>query len=243
MIPIKNNLQRANAARIIFYLLVAMSIISLYSHYLQYNLLNGVKNGIPVSMEVANTNDSRQQIIAIINVLLLITSIVLFLMWMYRSYDNLFKLKNGEMSETPGWAVGYWFVPIVSLFKPYQVMKEIWEETQIAVLPETEKWNVKNGYIVGAWWTLYLMSNISSYAVTFMFRDNSSIDGLMLLTSALMFSNLFMLLNKVVTLVMINKIALHEKKLWEFVNERATHTEGQPSEAAPNHDSMNPPAV
>jgi hypothetical protein len=230
MTSIKNNLQRANAARIIFYLLLTISIISLYSHYLQYELLLGGKNGTGISQEAAAANDYRQQFISSLNVFLLLASTVIFLMWVYRAYDNLYKLKPDNLSSTPGWAVGYWFVPIISLYKPYVTMKEIWDETQAYVLPEEKKQDIKKGYLIGIWWILYLFSIVSSYVVLFAFGGDNSIDGLMNMTIALMCSNVFIIIVKIITLIMINRIVLYEKALYEFVKSKEDH---QPSGAGP----------
>ncbi|MCW3101902.1 MAG: hypothetical protein JWO09_342 [Bacteroidetes bacterium] len=218
MAPIKNNLPRANAARIIFYLLTGMSIILLFSNILQYQLLSDVKNGIAVSHEAAAANDLRQVIISAINILLLLASTILFLVWTYRAYDNLYILKKDEMSTTPGWAVGYWFVPVLSLFKPYLIMKEIWDETKTYPMDKNEKWDTSGGGIVGLWWTCSLLSVFSSYFVAFIFTDKTSLDGLLNLTFASICSNIVLIIAKVVTLVMLNKIVALEKNLWAFVN-------------------------
>jgi len=218
MAPIKNNLPRANAARIIFYLLTGVSIIMLFSNILQYQLLTDVKNGIAISQETAAANDLRQRIISIINILLLLVSTGLFLVWTYRAYDNLYTLKKDEMSTTPGWAVGYWFVPVLSLFKPYLVMKEIWDETKTYPMHQNEKWDTSGGSIVGVWWTCSLLSVFSSYFVIFVFTDRKSLDGLLDLTSAAICSNIILIVAKVVTLVMLNKVIALEKNLWIFVN-------------------------
>ncbi|MGZ4057361.1 MAG: DUF4328 domain-containing protein, partial [Bacteroidia bacterium] len=143
-------------------------------------------------------------------------------------------------SCTPGWAVGYWFVPVISLFKPYVIVKEIWDETQAYVLPQAEKKNIAKGYIIGLWWTLYLLSIFSSYFVVLFFGDKTSIDGLIAGTIALIVSNIFLIVVKVVTLVMINKISLYEKSLWGFVS---NNTNNQPIESIPTEASVNVPGV
>ena len=224
MIPIKNNIKRANAARIIFYSLVAMSIISFYSHFLQYQLLIGLNNGLGITAEMASENNTRQQVVAFINLILLLTSIVVFLIWVYRAYDNLDKLGITRLSCTPGWAVGYWFVPIMSLFKPFIVMKEIWDETQGYVLPEEEKHTATKSYTVGIWWTFYIINATASYALVFATKGNESTpDGLMIITKVAMFTTIFALILKIITLIMINKIVIYESRLFEFVKNRTTN--------------------
>ncbi len=55
-----------------------------------------------------------------------ITSIVYFMMWFYRMYRNLWALGNRHVQTTPGWAVGWWFIPVVNLIVPYQLTAEVW---------------------------------------------------------------------------------------------------------------------
>ncbi len=50
-------------------------------------------------------------------------------MWFRRAYFNLHQ-KVSYLSHSEGWAAGSWFVPIVNLYRPYQIMKEIYVETK-----------------------------------------------------------------------------------------------------------------
>ena len=52
-----------------------------------------------------------------------------FLLWTYRSYRHLSALSDRDLRFSPGWAVGWFFVPIMNLFRPYQVMKEMWRKS------------------------------------------------------------------------------------------------------------------
>ncbi len=49
------------------------------------------------------------------------------LFWTYRAAANVHAVHPGAMEIRPGWAVGWNFVPIWSLWKPYQAMKQIWQ--------------------------------------------------------------------------------------------------------------------
>ncbi|MES2285947.1 MAG: DUF4328 domain-containing protein [Bacteroidota bacterium] len=217
MIPIKSNLSRANTAKVVFYLLLTISIISFYSLFVQYQLLTDAKNGLGISQQAASANQMRQTVVAVVNSLLLFTSLIVFLMWVYRAYENLTNLKITSLNFTPGWAIGYWFVPIMSLYRPHTVMREVWEETQGYTFSNEEKHNITPPTLVSIWWTLNLINIFVSYFVILVFRGDSSIDGLLTLTLALMIAGVFTIIVKIVTLVMINKIVIFEKDLLTFV--------------------------
>jgi hypothetical protein len=63
---------------------------------------------------------------AIAWIALLIPGIVLFCIWVRRANMNADALVPSGMEFTPGWAVGWFFVPFANLFKPYQVVSEIY---------------------------------------------------------------------------------------------------------------------
>jgi hypothetical protein len=60
-------------------------------------------------------------------VLALITCAVLFCVWIRRANRNASALGARGMAFTPGWASGWFFIPFANLFKPYQVMREIYQ--------------------------------------------------------------------------------------------------------------------
>jgi len=74
--------------------------------------------------------------------------------WIYRASWNARQLRPLEGRITPGWAVGWFFVPIMSLWKPYQAMKQTWEASHDAGVP---------GF-VPAWWGLWVVTSLTSNA-------------------------------------------------------------------------------
>ena len=74
---------------------------------------------------------------------------IIFLVWIYRSYKTLRQFyQPGDIRFTPGWAVGWFFIPIASLFKPYQVMRELFNKSQ----PADETQRFRHGGTATAWW-------------------------------------------------------------------------------------------
>jgi hypothetical protein len=65
--------------------------------------------------------------------LTLLASALFFSIWLHRAATNVRRLGQRELQFTPGWCVGWWFVPIASLFKPLQAVKEVWRASD----PET----------------------------------------------------------------------------------------------------------
>ncbi|HRO75064.1 MAG TPA: DUF4328 domain-containing protein [Crocinitomicaceae bacterium] len=155
---LKPNGQRAKNAITLMWIMLILEIVSLISGYFQYNLLQIAKNGGEVTTEMINTNDVREQVIAILYLIWFIVSAVTFIQWFRRAYYNL-HLKVNNLSYSEGWVAGSWFVPIISFFRPYQIMKELYEETQ-NLLKKNQLGFHHNltTRAVGWWWGLWITS-------------------------------------------------------------------------------------
>ncbi len=84
-------------------------------------------------------------------------SVVVVGRWIWRTNANAHRLANG-MSITPGWAVGWFFVPVAGLFKPFEAMKETWQ-----VSHDPDNWpNVAIPALLRWWWGLWIAGNIGA---------------------------------------------------------------------------------
>ncbi len=75
-------------------------------------------------------------------------------MWIYRVTFNARAVAPAGSGPSPGWGVGWFFVPILSLWKPYQSMKRVWELTGPG-----EPGAGPPGYVAW-WWALWVLANI-----------------------------------------------------------------------------------
>jgi hypothetical protein len=98
-------------------------------------------------------------------------------MWLHRSYRNLQALHAHELRFSPGWAVGYFFIPILNLFRPYQVLKETWKASDPTTLHATA-WKGSRAFpVLGWWWAFWLITNwlgVISFRVSLFAGDDLS---------------------------------------------------------------------
>lgn len=141
--------------RILLWVNIAMAVIAAVSGLLQLKLLSDLNAGLSLAPGEAEANDLREQIIALVHFAQILAMIVLFCIWIYRANYNARQLGAAEMKFTPGWAVGWYFIPILNLWKPYQAMKEIWKASANPAHWQDEP----RGSILPLWWTFFLISN------------------------------------------------------------------------------------
>jgi hypothetical protein len=104
-----------------------------------------------------------------------IACVVVFLVWVYRVCSNLSALGAPRPSITPGWAVGYFFIPILNLYKPYLALRDAWQASDPGGdLEQTQ--TERSTTPVGWWWAAWLIWNAAdSIAFAFNQQLNSTL--------------------------------------------------------------------
>lgn len=84
-----------------------------------------------------------------------------FLQWQYRAVANLIAVGKNGIQILPGWSIGFYFVPILNLIRPYQSIKEIWIGYQFLELRTIHGQGFEAPSIFRWWWGFWLLSRIS----------------------------------------------------------------------------------
>ena len=88
--------------------------------------------------------------------LVFVVSIILVAMWIHRAHANLHEAGLPGLQTSPGWAVGWYFVPIANLFKPFQSMRELWRESH----QTADSFSSDAPGTLTLWWGLWIVGNI-----------------------------------------------------------------------------------
>ena len=75
--------------------------------------------------------------------------------WTLRANHNARQLGASGMKFAPEWAAGWYFLPPGLFWKPYQVMKEVWQ----ASVDPTDWRDQRGSPLVGWWWALWLIAS------------------------------------------------------------------------------------
>src|SRR5262245_42808360 len=109
------------------YINSAMAGLAVVSRLLELKLLNDMQAGRTLAPGAADSNDLRQQIIAGGRFISFIVTVVIFAIWIHRANYNARQLGATGMRFSPGWAVGWYFIPIAILWKLYLAIGEVWQ--------------------------------------------------------------------------------------------------------------------
>jgi hypothetical protein len=120
-------------------------------------LLRRVQRGERVTLAEAGASDDRVANLAVLWVVSWLVAVVVWLVWQHRAHRRVRQLGVQGLRFTPGWGVGWWFVPFANLVKPYQSIKELWL-TSAPATKASDPRRRKAPAILPWWWAAFLIS-------------------------------------------------------------------------------------
>jgi hypothetical protein len=142
---------------------ILISLVTIVSTYMDIELFGGIDK-----WTVYTEANGDSLVISLIMLTTYLLTSALFLFWFYRVHKNLPALGVKYLEYTSGWAVSGFIVPLLNLIRPYEVMEEVWNASNPAIMEEGG-WRTKNtAGMVNWWWGLYLAS---WYAARFAFKQ------------------------------------------------------------------------
>ncbi|TJZ51812.1 DUF4328 domain-containing protein [Sphingobacterium olei] len=212
---LRPNARRAKTAITLIWVILILDIFSFISAYLQYGLLYAPE----ISEEAAEANDLRQQIIGGVYLVCFVISAVTFIKWFRRAYYNLSQVDSYVSYSSNDVAIS-WFLPIINLFKPYQITKELYQKTKQLLTENSIESSVKlSTSTVIAWWTLWVINSILGQIALRLARNTNTVDDLLLSTWLDMASSLIGIPLALLAIKVIRDYATVEPLLYEIQSE------------------------
>ncbi len=100
--------------------------------------------------------------------LILILNSILFLVWLYLAASNVRALGARRLDYTPGWTVGWFFVPFVNLVKPCLAIQEIWMTSH----DPSQRRVCASHWPVLVWWVLRLATLVVVFVASEMLHSH-----------------------------------------------------------------------
>jgi uncharacterized membrane protein len=124
-----------------------------------------VSNPFAVTSEQAQAAYDRSLRLGIVALVAYVITGILFIVWLHRSYRNLLAFGLNSTRFPEGWAIGAWFVPILNLWRPKQIVDECWEESGFTPADGgRDRRRARVPALVHWWWGLMIASRVFSSA-------------------------------------------------------------------------------
>ena len=158
--------ERARWAQWLLGLGALLATAALWSSWQQVQLIQDIARGASVSDAELAANDARQQMFGIAQLGLGLVSAVVFLMWTSAHTKRLIGLGVADMRYAPKWSVWGFIVPIINLFRPYQVMSELWKASDLMPGPDDPWVKKPTPLIVNLWFAILVVDNIAGRLIS-----------------------------------------------------------------------------
>ena len=189
-------------------------LLCFWSELAQLGLLERIAADAEWTPEEADANDFRQFLIGSLALVVSITTSIVFLRWLYLSSRNAHEVTTG-MRFTPGWTVGWYFVPIFTIWKPYQAMVELFRASDPAVTAQVPAF-------LRMWWGLWLVSIVVGNAVFRRMFRSDTVEELVTLSRVTAASYLVDAATVVAAYVLVSRLAAYQEAKFRTVS-AATH--------------------
>jgi hypothetical protein len=150
----------AQALVIVLYADIAVDALNLIADTLDLRFVSQLDPETPTSLGHAlpgeGAIDLFQGLSGLLQAIVFLVCGFLCLKWIYRVSLNAHSMAS-DMKTTPGWGVGWFFVPIGNLWKPFQAVRETWQ-VSAAGGPGWQSQPAPN--MLGWWWLAWIVANI-----------------------------------------------------------------------------------
>jgi hypothetical protein len=139
-------------------LLVAFSVLILISFPIRLAQLSAVHDYLNGRGSLVDINDKAHAAAPIggIAFVVLVATVVLWCVWQHHAQSNLPALGAVGLKRTPGWVVGWWFIPGACWVMPFRCMKELWQASD----PDAgaADWGVRPiSWMLPVWWAFWIV--------------------------------------------------------------------------------------
>lgn len=143
-----------------------VAVVSVWFDAQEVDLAERLLAGESISDEAVAAHESREASIRGVGSAIRVLTAVLFLAWWHRLYANLHALGARDLFTTPGWAVAYFFIPILNLIRPYWIARDIWSECTLR-----DGRDAQRAQVIVWWWGFWVFGAVTTGIANWKYRS------------------------------------------------------------------------
>lgn len=226
--PFRSGRLRANITTFFLAAYLLVLLLSIASSLLYRSVYSGVAGGAEISEEQEAVLQLMTGGVALLHIAALIACVVSFCFWIHRAYLNLHALGNprSSLEYSPGWAVGFFFIPFVNLVVPYRVVKEIWVKSDPRVRTQEDYLYAPpvSTALVLTWWLTWIASNVLLRIANRLYDGSRDAETIVWTTNVDLFANCVRIAATVLAVLVVRGIDRRQEERSRYV----TYAESAP---------------
>lgn len=186
------------AVRALLVVYMVVSVISIAQSVTQLDLFDRIKHDGAYTLTEAEASDERAVLIVGLYLLVFLATAITWIVWQTRTSKNARALGAEFMQFGPN-AWGWFFCPIINLFRPLAVVRELWQVSDPHSSSESP------GYF-SMWWVPWVLGSILSNASARLVNEDSDIDELILSTQLDVAADVLLILSGIFAIKVVAEI-------------------------------------
>jgi hypothetical protein len=162
--PYSSGHRRAQIVVLLLAICLILAIVMFAVDFREFGQLGRIAHRLPIAEADVMFTLRLVSALAIAWVLCYAATAGAFLFWIHRAHRNLTSLGSSDLEFTPKGAVGWYFFPFLNLFKPYQVMREIYNASAPTANENWNRLHQRAPAIVKCWWFFFLLMGLAGRA-------------------------------------------------------------------------------
>jgi hypothetical protein len=184
-----------------------LSLVGLSAENTYHHLAQQVLAGTPISLQTAQSADDRVRSIGWWDLAAYAVTAVVFLAWFRDAYRSVERSGIKGLRWSAGWAVGWWFVPVLSLARPKSVLNDIWRGSDPRLRAGDSLSSEKPPALYAFWWGAWILGAFVAEGAATEFRTATTLSGLSSATEGLMFSDFVSLVAAVLGVAVVYSLS------------------------------------
>ncbi|MBS1560962.1 MAG: DUF4328 domain-containing protein [Bacteroidetes bacterium] len=209
----------------------AVTGVAIVHDVVQIQVVQSIVDGIVLDRDEIELVDRRQLILATTQIFLWIGWVIAYLRWNWRAYHNLASFNVVALQHSARWAAASYFVPILSYFRPYQIMREMWMASD-PVHVETEEtaglaWmRSSTTMLIVWWWSAFVLAQLAAAAMFRAGRIVETAEGYLGLSWGMLISDIFELLAVALSVLIVRAITSMQSEKRMMMQQQEVVMEG-----------------
>jgi hypothetical protein len=141
---------------------ILSTILVIISLTRQLQLLDDARFGANIPPAQAVAQDEMLRVLGAVELAIAVMAAVPFLAWIHRANANSHALKTEGVRFSPGWSIGWFFVPLASFYMPYLVLRELWQANSSGTGLESRRDPVAP--VLASWWGVSVLRCVNQYS-------------------------------------------------------------------------------
>ncbi|MDX1920795.1 MAG: DUF4328 domain-containing protein [Candidatus Caenarcaniphilales bacterium] len=143
---------------------IVVSVIALFASLYENRVLVGLDSNLKPDAidEKMLISNLIVGLTALFQLILSVVTLIFGARFLYFAHKNIREnLKADKLKFTPGWVIGWYFIPVANLWKPFQAMKELWRASK----NQKDWWTSEfTSALLPWWWTLWIIGTAADRA-------------------------------------------------------------------------------